>query len=434
VDAFGRTLDVPLDRLAVPSRDELPAPAGPPALRLRPRITRPARWMFRLVDPAATEPDAAEAVVDQVDPTMAVSPVAGFLLPDHIDEALEVFDAAGVPLGQLANDPIGGGVQWEIAPGRSGPADAGPGYALADAQRPLGWLAAGIVATDARARDSQPAGPDRESALSALLRAIDTSLWTVDPFAGLGTEHIAGLVGRPVAVVSARLWLEVQPDLDDLDLSAPGARDQRARAYAELAERAFPVRLGELTRADDGLLGYFVDDDYTRVHLVDRALRQLAFDTGRMKGQLGVYGTTPQVPATRAIEHPYLADETLSVRPGQVVRLTLLMHPAAKVHLTTGVLPRKSLALARDWVAPALAAMSPSVRVGPVLVDPAQIRLPKVSALPKEQRFTRRDTPSTWKDDAILAATQTALLPELPHQVQEGYIRVNPDPPGEQGA
>ena len=47
-----------------------------------------------------------------------------------------------------------------------------------------------------------------------------------------------------------------------------------------------------------------------------------------------------------------------------------------------------------------------------------------ISAFPKDQLFTRRDSPLTWKDDPILAATQTALLPDLPHEVQEGYIRV----------
>jgi hypothetical protein len=73
--------------------------------------------------------------------------------------------------------------------------------------------------------------------------------------------------------------------------------------------------------------------------------------------------------------------------------------------------------------------MAPSARVGPVLVDPSQVRLPKISAFPKDQLWTRRDTPGTWKDDPILAATQEALLPDLPHEVQEGWIRIAPDKP-----
>jgi hypothetical protein len=83
----------------------------------------------------------------------------------------------------------------------------------------------------------------------------------------------------------------------------------------------------------------------------------------------------------------------------------------------------------RDWVQPGLGVIAPSVRVGPVLIDPDTVRLPKASSLPRDQRWTRRDTPFTWKDDPILAATQTAMLPDLPSRVEEGYIRVMPQSP-----
>jgi hypothetical protein len=106
------------------------------------------------------------------------------------------------------------------------------------------------------------------------------------------------------------------------------------------------------------------------------------------------------------------------------------MHPAGAVDLTTGIVPRKALQLARDWVGPGLSAMSPYVRSGPVLLDPDKVRLPKVAALAPEQVWTRRDSASSWRDDPILAATQAALLPELPARVEEGYIRVLPGQDG----
>ena len=71
--------------------------------------------------------------------------------------------------------------------------------------------------------------------------------------------------------------------------------------------------------------------------------------------------------------------------------------------------------------------------IGPVLIDTKDVRLPKVSAFGTDQLWTRRDTPSSWKDDPILAATQTALLPDLPYQVEEGYIRIAPAVPGTTG-
>jgi hypothetical protein len=439
VDAFGRTLDLPVNKARVPARDEIPG--TPPSLRLRPRLTRPARWMLRLVDPQIPDslliPTApAQATIDQIDPTQMVNPVAGFLLPDHIDEALEAFDAAGNPLGQLMHEPFAGGVVWEIAPGREGPPDAPPLHGVDPAARHVALFASAMVAVDAQVREGKPADPAKESALSAFLRAVDTTLWTVDAFAQMGSEHIAGLVGRPIAVVRATLRLDIDDDLDEVDLTDAAKRAEREAAYRALADRAFPVRLGELTRSDDGLLGFFVDDDYTRLHVVDKVVRALALDVGRGRAHLAQLGQTRQVPATRPIDHAYVvAEDELRVHAGQVVNLTLLMHPSSRVHLTSGALPRKSLQLAREWIHPGLSVMAPSVRVGPVLLDPDKVRLPKVSSFPRDQIWTRRDTPFSWKNDPILAATQTALLPDLPSSVQEGYIRVAPDasPDGTEG-
>ena len=252
------------------------------------------------------------------------------MLPDHLDESLELFDGSGTPVGELFHEPIGGRVVWEIAPGRPGPPDAGPQFGLSAGQVPLGWFATGLVAADVKDRNS-PA-PSTESALSAALRAIDTTLWTVDTFAGLGSEHIAGLVGRPIAVVRAHLWLELQPE-DLLDLSDPSRAEERRAAEAALAAEAFPVRLGELTRTDDGLLGFFVDDDFEHLHLVDRVVAALA-------KPLGPEGHLSEGPAP--IEHRYLVKEdTITVHFGQRLTLTLLLHPAGRVHLTSGVLPRR---------------------------------------------------------------------------------------------
>ncbi len=446
LDIFGRTLEVPaaaLKEARAPSRAMLTARPG--ALGLAPRLLRPARWLFRWVE-AATPlgAEGVEARVDQIEPALMVNPVAGFVMPDHLDESLEVFSIDGSPVGELLHEAVSGGVVWEIAAGREGPADAGPHHGLAPAQVSLANFAAGLVAADAAARQGLPladAKPE-ESGLSALLRAIDTTLWTVDSFAALGSEHVAGLVGRPIAVVRAQLRLELKP-ATDVDLSNPARAAEWDAAEQAAKRHAFEVRVGELTRSDDGVLGFFVNDDYSRFRLVDKVIAATAANAGRSRGKLELLGHNPGKPEQSDIRHPYIAgrdaDDTLQLHLGQTVTLTLFMHPAGKCSLTSGVLPRKALALARDWVAPGLAKIAPSLRTGPVLVETDldtehQVRLPKVSVFGKTQNFLWRDTPATWRTDAILAATQTALLPDTPAELREGWLRVAPDTPDVGGA
>ena len=196
-----------------------------------------------------------------------------------------------------------------------------------------------------------------------------------------------------------------------------------------MADRAFDVRLGALTHLDDGLLGYFVDDDYSRIYPVHASVLTQAIASGPHQGYLGPVGEVGAFDASgqvQPINSSYLVpDPTVTVRPGQTVRLTLLMDPGHAVHVSSGLLPRKSVGLLRDWTSEALTRLAPSFRIGPVLVDPQTIRLPEPSALGANQRWTRRDGPVSWRDDPILASTQDALLPDDAAEVQEGYVRVS---------
>jgi hypothetical protein len=433
VDTFGRLLDLDPSRAAVPRRlAATPAtePTGGRMLR-PPRFSAPARVRLRLVGAASRRAaDAVDARVDEVDPGGMINPVAGFLLPDHVDESLEVFDTAGTALGELLvtgqGGPDGGGVVWEPAPGRPVPVDAPPAEGLAREQAPLAALASGMVAADAAARAGGRLEPGTESALSALLRAVDTTLWTVDSVAGAGSAELAAIVGRPVAVVRAVLELDVADDVDTLALDAE-ERAARAAEYAQLAQVGVAVRLGEITRTDDGLLAWFLDDDWAHARLVDRVVAELAREAGPGKGHLVAWGTTPIDPEPEEITHPYVVgDDEVVIRLGVPRIVTLLMSPGAAVHVTSGVTPRTSIRLQRSWFAAGLDKLIPSIRGGPLLVDPGDVRLPLVAALGEKQTLTVREGPLGWRDDAILAATASAVLPDRATVLREGWIRVTP--------
>jgi hypothetical protein len=426
VDAFGRTLALNPAATVTTSVLETKTPG---TITVRPRLQHAARWVVRFVgapDPTSADPAARpNACVDQITPEAMINPVAGFLLPDHIDESLEVFATDGSPIGELSHDPITGAVMWEAAPGRPVPPDAGPFTDLSASQAPIADVAAGVLSADVLARSL--ASPPDTTSLSAMLRAIDTTLWTIDTYSAIGSPSIAGLVGRPIAVVRATIMLDTPNDTAEVFVTHAGGNAARKAVFDALAEVQFPFRLGAMERADDAVLGFYLNDDYSRLHLVDKVIASQAPPSGRMQGALGQLGDDIDLTST-PIDHPYIvAEDEILVRPGQEIAVTILMLPAGKLHLTSGILPRKALYLADDWVTPGLNAISPSIRVGPVLVDPSEIRLPLVSAMGPRQRFTRRTGPLTWREDPITASTQAAFLPRTPHEAQEGWIRVNPE-------
>ncbi len=445
VDSFGRFRDLSTSRVTVPVALATKSLDGSRALAMPPRVSIPSRLMWRFVDPADTAPNPREAHLDQAQTENTINPVSGYILPDFIDESLEFFDQDGMPLGEVLHDPVTGGVVWEGGVGRAGPVSSSPTADLPASARLCGNVAQGMISADILQRNI-PETTGSESTLSAFLRAVDTTMWGIDSSLASAGATIAGLVGRPIAVVRTQLWLDIPQELSNTGAFGEEANDVRDHLIREavfdaVKSRAFKVRLGELAKGHDGLYGFFVGDDYEHFNLIEKEVRSAARVSQAGLGYRALLGEIPAQVGTNFLPTPsplnidYIgAGEALSVHAGQRVNLTLLMHPSARIHATTGFLPRKSLELVRDWVAAGLGRVAPSARIGPVLIDPDKVRLPKIAAFGANQTWTRRNTPLTWRDDPILAATQAAILPAGRVTVEEGYIRITPDDISDDGS
>lgn len=405
IDTFGQFCDVANTTLNAPIvAEDMKSRAGASMLLMPPRIQEPSRLMFRLLDPSD---NGREATRDR-------SPVCGWLVPDHLDEALELFDSNGVTLGQLQPADDGGTLEWQGVPGQQAPLGAPPQIA----QPQLAGMVNGLLAWGLRDPAlAASADPPSESALAALLRMIDATLWTSDPIGREGSEHLSVVIGHPLALVRAELRVETERSAD--------ARDLYSRARAELERTPLPVRLGELLALDDGLMGYFVNDDYGRFYPVHESLAPEARPSGPNQGFLGSAAAEPDM-RPLPVEHPYI-DRTplVYVRPGQRVLLTLLVDPRGAVHATCGFVPRKKIELLREHVAPALDAMALTFRVGPVLVDPDTIRMPVPAEIRGGWSWVRRVNVTTWQEDPVVKSTQDALLPDMPALLSEGWLKVS---------
>ena len=347
------------------------------------------------------------------------SPLCGFLLPNHLDGDLQVHAADGTGLGAVRPE-AGVGIVWEDAPGRPTTIGKSPRRAIADVH--LAGLAEALL--DWGVADTTPGEEGDETALSALLRIIDSTLWTVDPFGHVGDEHLALLVAHPVAVVRAKLRLEVQEPVDDA--AVRGVR--------------VPVRIGALAHWQDGVLAYFVNDDYRTLHVPDPACARLARPLGPHQGFLQQASETssyyqhfaedlgvPTSDGATPVDHAYVdASGVVWVQPGQELWLTLLMEPHSVAHATAGLLPRKDIGMRRAWVAPGLARLAPVFRFGPVLVDPKRIRMPVASDIRGTWSWSHRVDPTTWSDEPVVNATGDASTPPDRVVGQEGWLKLNP--------
>ena len=423
VDAFGQVLDLATSNAAsnpdvvtkaVGRSESLEVTSRPGLLALPPRFTSIARLWLRFMD-SAGGPDEAHDKTD-IDPQ--ITPVCGYLMPNHLDDALLFYANDGRDLGVVRRNEDNR-IVWEDAPGAPSTVGASPAKAIDNP------FAAGIAeklvdwgATDAGLLD---ASQDNDTALRALMRVIDTTRWTIDPFGHQGEEHLALLVGQPVVVVRAVLRLEVDEAVDPT----------RTEGFA------LPVRLGALTQWQDGLLGYFVDDDYRTLHCSQASVAELARAFGTQRGFLQAVEDVPayadgfgDAAAIDPITHPYIdRSGVIMMRANRDIRLTMLLEPHTLVHATCGLLPRKEVGLRREWTQDALARLSPTFRFGPVLVDPKKVRMPVAVDLHGTWSWDHRSDVTTWENLPVTHATHDALLPQDAPVGSEGWLRLRPIDP-----
>ena len=154
IDGFGQFVDLLADpERPVIASDPMTVPDRPDLLALPPRFTSPGRLTLRFVDGGGSGNEAT------LDPKTGntVSPVCGYLMPNHLDGAVEFFDVDGGNLGFVRPDGDTA-VVWEEAPGipsavGQDPARAVPNSFAAEIAR---GCFAGASTTPASSRERTP--------------------------------------------------------------------------------------------------------------------------------------------------------------------------------------------------------------------------------------------------------------------------------------
>ncbi|QDY80049.1 hypothetical protein [Streptomyces qinzhouensis] len=417
-DKFGRVLDVVSADLATGglhdyrnfplvvdtalTTDSSLAPTVAAVAQLPPRPLQPARLDFDLLD-AATGTRVVETAADP-------SPVTGWLLPDHLDRSLLLYEPGGRFLGtyRLLTDGTGARTgQWEPPPD-------GTVTTLAQVQA-LAPTIAGLLGSRALATEAN---------LSAFLDVIDSTLWTTDPLGDRTDQTLSVLVGRPLALVRARLRLT----LDGPPRSDTGwAATLRPPPSAFTAD-TFAVRLGDQPARDDGLIGYYRTApgggyDYERFDSVS------APDDGQgLVVRIGPPGApdparTPNYPA-------------LTFGDTEPTGLLLLVDPRASVHAVSGITPTASVTVPRQHVDGALRRLGAVFRFGPVVGGGGEggaLTFPRPSTRHGTWSWLRPTPPAggNWTPCDLAPAPPNAVFPDRPPTLEDGLLRLLPEPEGE---
>jgi hypothetical protein len=333
--------------------------------------------------------------VDAKDP--ATTPIAGWLLSNSLDASLVFYDANGVALGELEQldrslSSGGSGTRWVQAPGLPSRLGAMPDLANPHFER--------------FARSLMDLGAAGTNALSQLLWVIDAALTSVHPLGGWQEQSLSWFIGRPLAVVRAtvRFDLARTPAFDH----GFAALDEQIRSGCfddrGFTQVPFTVMLGDTRRAYDGLIGYFINDDYTRFFVAQ-------------------YGVTPPV-STYAVPS---APIPLTLDPNaSAVSLTMIVDPRAKIHATSGILPVGTLALPAEQTAAALANIAVTFVVGPVVTDSRAFAAPVPGTGTGDWTWLSHPTLTDWPKGLPLRNVDgTARLTPSPQEIVDGWYKLS---------
>ena len=314
------------------------------------------------------------------DATPLTPPVCGLLLPDFVEQSLEVYDANGNAVGQItAGDPIrdNGGtprmlaVSFKALPWVEATLPPGSDPTLAITNPTLRRLVRSLVAQSLDVAANAPGW--HETGFTAMMRVFDTVRSTLDP-AFTSTDTRVRLLGEPILVMNARLSFEA---------SNQSATDLKSTPQPLAEPPALPVlhvRLGDVTRPDDGVLGCFLPGDapdqdrFAPVSLeaaTKAVLNQMIFRSGSQK--------------TQAVTHPFIEGQVaeFDLPANAPLDVVVLTDARGSLYATCGMLPRKTIVVPKDFVDPALKRLEPTFAVGPVLGFDMQGTLVPVLPAPK---------------------------------------------------
>jgi hypothetical protein len=377
---------------------------------LPPRLLMPTRMAFNWL--SATHDNQVGGITSdfvEMNSHPATSPVCGWLMPNHLDNSLFFYDANGNAIGSFGVEH--GDLKYRTRAGNAAnprdvlDLDIGPETGPPIINAHLAKFMWYVEGNDA-------------SFLMDLMTTIENSDKFINPANFAQDASLAVLIGRPLALTRALLGLETagnQLPLSQADTSPndPFPQDVSNNRFdyparqqvssAQIDGVKFPLRLGDLSNIDDGLVGFLIEIAGTDPY--DIFYSPAAPDQG----------------AHRVIRpEPDEIETTLNTAP---IVVTMLMDPRAPVHATSGILPVAARQIPPDQYAATMRSLAVNFFTHPVLSlrDRLLIPLPQESGYQWSWINPGQSTPLPLQPRA---ANEVAVFGYSPQVILEGWLKL----------
>ncbi|HKN82180.1 MAG TPA: hypothetical protein VJW17_02030, partial [Pyrinomonadaceae bacterium] len=367
-------------------------------IQLPPRALQFARLDFDLVD--------GKVDTQVLGLNAGVNPIAGWVLPNHLDNSILIFAPDGTSLGEfrlLVTDKGTKIGQWQA-----------PAHSTINTLDDVGKLAPHLQEMLQASQIQDP------NSFLAFLDVIDSTLWTTDPLGDRSDENLSVLIGRPLALVRARLRLS----LDGPVITDTGWANALNPPAPDFLNFTFPVRLGDQATRQDGVIGYFLNSNYANFNSVAAPTTVSSQQYVKQVGPLGLKTTGNYIP--------------LQFSQGNQAYVSMLVDPRASIHAFTGILPAKDITVPAGFIDPALAEMEVGFRIGPMLTpiqatptepnQPPQYPNAISYPFPAEQNgqwsWWENDASNNWNPYALLDITPNAQFLSSPNTLRDGILQL----------
>lgn len=396
VDIFGWNIPLSVDKIsrAQSMIQSVMRPAGD--IYLNPRITQPARLFFRWLS-------AADDKIE-MNSHPATTPICGWVLANHLDSSLWVYDNAGDPYGSFIINEEGNRIIWQCTPGS-------PYFGLTFTEF-MTVLGSHVNAhfkgflTDLYG----DGGAASAAYLGDFITALDTASTTIDPANNAQYRSNAVLMGRPYALTRAMLrldlqgrplysqsWSDFETVVDDYynhDKYSPGTD----LGYTDVR---FPVKIGHMAHSEDGMVGYFKGNNYKEF------FAPASHDGG--------HGVKPPPPDNITLSFHAETDPQY---------VSMILEPRGVVHAFSGILPVKELTIPPDQYLDALLKLNLCFLTSPILTNTSRLSLPIPGTAGGEWSWVENQGGNWTQKQTIQTVTPNATMNYQPQCIVEGWLNL----------